>query len=132
ENGRVISGAAQLFGDGGLIVGQRRLQDSDARHVRHLARKERLPGRRADRRIAMMARKTSSLRGQPVQVGRRGSFIAIRAEHVARMIVGDYEEEIGLARPLRQRRGRAARKKGAPAEHPLYFISRYGYSTASI
>src|SRR5437016_4632089 len=64
--------------------------------MRQLARQERLPRRRADRRIAVVGAEPGALRSQTVDIRSPGHRVAVAAQDVTRMIVRQNKEKIPL------------------------------------
>jgi hypothetical protein len=105
EDGGPVSGFLKLLRKRGLIGRQWSGEHRHARGVRQLAGEERLAGRSADRRIAMMRRESHAFGGEAIQVGRPRESVAVATKHVSGMIVGEDEQKIGLAAGLRARVG---------------------------
>jgi hypothetical protein len=100
-----VAGGAQLPRQRRLALFQRRSQHRHAGRMGHLPGQERLPGRRRDGRVAVVAGKVDPLTGQPVQIRRTRQPIAVRPQHVSRVVVGNQEQQVGTAlAPCQNRR----------------------------
>ena len=122
ENRGPVAGPAELFGQGRLVGRERGAQQRHAGRVRQLAGEERLARRSTHRRVAVVRGEARGLGRQAVEVGGMGGAVAVAAHHVAGMVVGQDEQEIGLPRgargrlPARERRGSQAAQQGATAD----------------
>src|SRR5260370_32477911 len=64
--------------------------------MRQLARQERLPRRRADRRVAVVGAEPGALRSKTVDSRSPGHRVAVAAQDITRMIVRQDKEKIRL------------------------------------
>ena len=64
--------------------------------MRLLARQERLPRRRADRRVAVVGAEPGALRSQTVDIRSPGHRVTVAAQDITRMIVRQDKEKIRL------------------------------------
>ena len=119
KHGRFVSVRCQRLRQSRTVVRQRCLEHRHTHGVRQLAGQDRLPRRRAHRRIAVVPRKMGSFGNQTVQVGGLRQTIALRAKDISGMVVRNHEEQVRLpvARASRPRSCRDAR-------HPHQFSSR--------
>ncbi len=88
DGGGSVAGRSQQARQRRFPIGQGGLQPGHADRSRITARNERLPRRRADRRVAERAVKAHSGRGQPIQIRRVRLPISVCAHDVRSVIVG--------------------------------------------
>lgn len=91
EGGSLIAFGGKEVGEGGFVFGERGFEGCDSCGVGIEAGEDGLTGGSADGGIAVVGGEAGALGSEAVEIGCLGKFVALGAEDIAGVIVGDQE-----------------------------------------